>query len=421
MMPSPLHPIQKYVGRLRPEQFTANAVDHVNLLSIIGRPGALVGKTLMTTWKTAGAVLVAVAVGAAGGYLVKPSSPRPAEAPAAAARSAPVVKTVLAAKRDVPVYVTGIGRVQALNTAQIKSRVDGPIEKVLFTEGDQVAAGTPLLEIDPRPYRAALEQAAGQLARDEAQFASAKADFQRATDLVGNGFVSHQTLEQRQALMASYAAAIRIDQGALDNAKLNLDFCTIRAPIAGRIGKRLVDTGNLIHATDGTPLAEIVQTKPIAAFFTVPQGALPEIRAQTAMGKIDVEAVSTDDGQSLSHGSLQLIGNQVDQSTGTVELKAVFDNDGNTLWPGQLIEARLTLQYRRDVLAVPVSAVAPGPEGQVVFVVGADSKVALRKVTVGPTSEGQTVVESGLQPGDQVVIEKLDILAPGLSVKADAS
>lgn len=374
----------------------------------------------MTSWKTVGAVIVAVAVGATGGYLAKSSSPRQPDSPSAH-HAAPVVKTTLAAKRDVPIYVTGIGRVQALNTAQVKSRIDGPIEKVLFTEGEQVAAGTPLFEIDPRPYRAALVQTEGQLARDQAQYAAAKADYERATNLVGNGFISHQTLEQRQAMMAGYDAAIKVDQGALDNAKLNLDFATIRAPIAGRIGKRLIDMGNLIHATDGIPLAEIVQTRPITALFTVPQGALSEIRTQMAMGKIGVEAVSTDDSRSLDHGTLQLIGNQVDQSTGTVELKAIFGNGGNALWPGQLIEARLTLQYRRDVVAVPMSAVAAGPDGKVVFVVDADQKVAMRKVVLGPTSEGRTVIEAGLQPGEQVVIEKLDSLAPGLVIQADAS
>ena len=189
----------------------------------------------MTNWKTAGAVAAALAVGVAGGaYFSHPPASR-AETVKAAHNSAPLVKTTLAAKRDVPVFVSGIGRVQALNTAQIKSRIDGPIEKVQFTEGETVAAGKPLFEIDPRPYRAALVQSEGQVARDQAQYASAKTDYDRATNLVGNGFISQQILEQREALMAGYAAAIRVDQGALDNARLNLDFTTVRAPIAGRM------------------------------------------------------------------------------------------------------------------------------------------------------------------------------------------
>ena len=377
----------------------------------------------MTNLKTAATVAVALALGAAGGiYFSHPQTSQAAPAAKAAkAASAPTVKTTVAERRDVPVFVTGIGRVQALNTAQVKSRIDGPIEKVLFTEGATVAAGAPLFEIDPRPYRAALVQAEGQLARDQAQYASAKTDYERATNLVGNGFISQQTLDQREALMAGYAAAIRVDQGAFDNARLNLDFTTIRAPIAGRIGKRLVDTGNLIHGSLGTPLAEIVQTRPITALFTVPQGALPEIRAQMKQGPLSVEAVSTDDRRSLSRGILQLIGNQVDPATGTVELKASFDNEDDALWPGQLIEARLTMQYRRDVIAVPVSAVTPGADGQVVFVVDLDNKVAVRKVVLGPISEGRAVVESGLEPGEKVVVEKLDMLAPGLAVQAEAS
>ena len=375
----------------------------------------------MTNLKTASAVAAALVFGAAGGIYFSHPQTSKAEAAKPAHAAAPVVKTTVAAKRDVPIFVTGIGRVQALNTAQVKSRIDGPIEKVLFTEGATVTAGSPLFEIDPRPYRAALVQAEGQLARDQAQYASAKTDYDRATNLVGNGFISQQTLEQREALMAGYAAATRVDQGVLDNARLNLDFTTIRAPIAGRIGKRLVDTGNLIHGSDGTPLAEIVQTRPITALFTVPQGSLPEIRAQMRAGSLAVEAVSTDDRRSLSRGTLQLIGNQVDPTTGTVELKASFDNEDDALWPGQLIEARLTMQYRRDVIAVPVSAVAPGAEGQVVFVVDLDNKVAVRKVILGPVSEGRAVVESGLQAGEKVVIEKLDSLAPGLAVQADAT
>lgn len=376
----------------------------------------------MTNLKTAAAVAAALALGAAGGvYFSHPQTSQAAPAAKAAKSTAPVVKTTVAARRDVPILVTGIGRVQALNTAQVKSRIDGPIERVLFTEGETVAAGKPLFEIDPRPYRAALAQAEGQLARDQAQYASAKTDYERATNLVGNGFISQQTLEQREALMAGYAAAVRVDQGALDNARLNLDFTTIRAPISGRIGKRLVDTGNLIHGSDGTSLAEIVQTRPITALFTVPQGALPEIRAQMKAGQLSVEAISTDDRRSLSHGTLQLIGNEVDPTTGTVELKASFDNADDALWPGQLIEARLTMQYRRDVIAVPVSAVAPAAEGQVVFVVDLDNKVAVRKVVIGPVSEGRAVVESGLEPGEKVVVEKLDMLAPGLAVQAEAS
>lgn len=366
----------------------------------------------------AASVAVALIVGgAAGSLLARRVDVKAPMIPAVS--SGPVVKTVRAEKRDLPLFASGIGHVQALNTALIKSRIDGPIEKVMFVEGEQVASGKPLIQIDQRPYRAALTQAEGQLARDQAQYVTTKTDYERALSLVDKGFTSRQTLEQREALLAGFAAAVKMDQAALDNARLNLDFTTIRAPISGRIGKRLVDTGNLVHAADGTALAEIVQTRPITALFTVPQGALAEIRLQMQMGAIDVEAISTDDRRSLNHGRLTLIGNQVDQQSGTVELKASFDNDGDQLWPGQLIEARLTLQRRKDVIAVPSAAIFASPDGKVVFVVDGSHKVAVRKVRIGPSSDGHSVVESGLQPGERVVIDKLDLLVPGLTVQPE--
>jgi multidrug efflux system membrane fusion protein len=254
------------------------------------------------------------------------------------------------------------------------------------------------------------------LARDQAQYVSAKADLDRAISLADKGFASHQTIEQREALVSGFAGAVKIDQAALDNARLNLDFTTIRAPIAGRIGKRLVDAGNLVHGSDNTVLAEIVQTRPISVLFTVPQSVLPEMRAQMQQGPLSVEAISTDDRHPLSRGTLALIGNQVDPQTGTIELKAAFDNDDDLLWPGQLIEARLTLQTRQNVVAVPVSAVSPTADGKVVFVVGQDHKLSVRKVTLGPSSEGRILIESGLQAGESVAIEKLDELAPGLII-----
>jgi len=374
----------------------------------------------MGVWRTGTAVALALGIGAAIGIFVSPQRVTPSPVVTAKPVEGPQVKTARAEKRDLPLFASGIGHVQALNTAQIKSRIDGPIEKVLFTEGEQIAAGKPLFQIDERPYRAALTQAEGQLARDQALYDTAKTDYERAVSLIDKGFTSKQTLEQRQALLAGYAAAVKMDQAALDNAKLNLDFTTIRAPISGRIGKRLVDTGNLVHAADGTPLAEIVQNHPITALFTVPQGALAEIRAQMQMGAVGVEALSTDDRRTLSKGSLTLIGNQVDTTSGTIELKASFDNGDDALWPGQLVEARLTLEHRRDVVAIPNTAIAASPEGKMVFVVDANHKVSVRKVKIGPSSEGKSVVESGLAAGERVVVEKLDLLVPGLAVQPEA-
>lgn len=376
----------------------------------------------MSAWKTGALCTLTLALGGLIGVAVTRSHDAPAVATSAASQATlPTVKVAAAEQRNLPIYVSGIGRVQALNTAMVKSRVDGSIDKVLFVEGADVAAGEPLIRIDPRPYQAALAQAEGQLARDQAQYVSAKADLDRAVSLIDKGFASHQTLEQRQATVSGLAASVKIDQGVLDNAKLNLDFTTIRAPIAGRIGKRLVDTGNLVHGSDNIALAEIVQTHPISVLFTVPQGVLPELRAQMKQGALAVEAIATDDRHSLSHGTLALIGNEVDPLTGTVELKAAFDNDDAVLWPGQLIEARLTLAFRKGVVAVPVSAVAPTSDGKIVFVVDQNHKLSVRKVTLGPASEGQIMIETGLQPGEHVAIEKLDQLAPGLTIRPQSS
>ncbi len=376
----------------------------------------------MSAWKTGALCTLTLALGGLIGVAVTRSHDAPAVAASAAPQATlPTVKVATAEQKNLPIYVSGIGRVQALNTAMVKSRVDGSIDKVLFVEGADVAAGEALIRIDPRPYQAALAQAEGQLARDQAQYVSAKADLDRAVSLIDKGFASHQTLEQRQATVSGLAASVKIDQGVLDNAKLNLDFTTIRAPIAGRIGKRLVDTGNLVHSSDGVALAEIVQTHPISVLFTVPQGVLPELRAQMKQGALAVEAIATDDRHSLSHGTLALIGNEVDPLTGTVELKAAFDNDDAVLWPGQLIEARLTLAFRKGVVAVPVSAVAPTSDGKIVFVVDQNHKLSVRKVTLGPASEGQIMIETGLQPGEHVAIEKLDQLAPGLTIRPQSS
>ena len=377
----------------------------------------------MRKWQLGATAVVALLVGiGAGGLLIAPlRAAKVAPAPVQTASLAPIVKVAAAEKRDLPLFASGVGHVQALNTAMVKSRIDGPIERVFFTEGEQVAAGKPLFQIDQRPYRAALGQAEGQLARDQAQYAAAKTDYERAVGLVDSGFIARQTLEQREALMAGYAAAIKIDEAALDNARLNLDFTTIRAPISGRIGKRLVDSGNLVHPSDNTPLAEIVQTRPISALFTVPQGTLAAIRAEMQSGSPDVEAFSTDDRHSIGKGRLALIGNSVDQLSGTVELKASFDNEDEALWPGQLIEARLTLARRDNIVAIPSSAVSAGPDGKIVFVLDDHKRISVRKVSVGPASDGKSIIESGLRPGEQVVIEKLDLLTPGLEVRTEAA
>ncbi len=336
-----------------------------------------------------------------------------------AARPTPVVKTARAAVQSLPVYVRGIGRVDPFNAVELKTRVDGQIDRVLFTEGQQVEAGQALVEIDPRPYQAAVSQAEGQLARDQAQLLAAKADLDRSSALVQKGFATHQSYDQQVSQVGQFTAAIKSDQAMLDNARLNLGFATIRAPIAGRIGRRLVDAGNVVHAADNTILAEIVQIHPVSVILTVPQDALPDIQAHLKDGPLKVEARGADDAKLIGIGDLALIGNSIDRQTGTIELKSVFDNASEALWPGQFVTARVITATRTNAVAVPMAAIEPGPEGKFVYVVDAESKVQPRPVRLGAPAHGLAVVETGLQSGDIVVLDQQDQLKPGMSVKAE--
>ncbi len=258
-------------------------------------------------------VLMVVLVGAGAAVWSRGSGPLPA---AEQAHAAVPVRVAHAETRSLPVFVRGIGHVAPANSVQVKSRVDGQIDRVLFTEGQEVKAGDPLVLIDPRPLQAAVAQAEGMLARDQAQMQSAKSDLERSHGLIDKGFVSRQTVDQQTATAAQFAAAANADQGALDAARLNLSFATVKAPISGRIGKRLVDAGNIVHASDNTSLAEIVQVHPIDVLVTVPQADLPAIRAAQKAGKAVTEAWSTDEDRQLAAGTLILIGNEIDQATG---------------------------------------------------------------------------------------------------------
>jgi membrane fusion protein, multidrug efflux system len=363
--------------------------------------------------------ILAILAMAGGGYGYWLHRTGEAAIPAAPARATPVVKTARAAIHCLPVYVRGIGRVDPFNAVDLKTRVDGQIDRVLFTEGQQVESGQALVEIDPRPYQAAVAQAEGQLARDQAQLQAAKADLGRSTALVEKGFATHQSYDQQTSLVGQFTAAIKTDQAMLDNARLNLGFATIRAPMAGRIGKRLVDAGNVIHAADSTVLAEIVQIHPISVVLTVPQDALPEIQAHQKDGALKVEARGADDQKLIGIGDLTLIGNSIDQQTGTIELKATFDNSGDTLWPGQFVTARVITAMRNNAVAVPMAAVEPGPAGKFVYVVDEHSAVQPRPVRLGAPAHGLAVVEMGLQPGEAVVLDQQDQLKPGMSVQAE--
>jgi len=363
--------------------------------------------------------LIGLTILASGGAFFWRAQQGSASAGKAAEHPAPTVHVAAVAQRDVPVYVRGIGQVQPFNNVQIKSRVDGQIDRILFTEGQQVQAGDVLIEIDPRPYQAAVGQADGTLAKDQAQLVSAKADLDRQSSLLQHGYASRQAFDQQQAVVGQLVASIRADQASLDAARLNLQFATIRAPIGGRIGKRLVDAGNVIHTADDNDLVEIVQVKPINVLFTVPQDALPDIQAGQHAGGLVVEARSGNDQKRLAEGKLTLIGNQIDPQTGTIELKALFENADEALWPGQFLNARVVTSTRKDAVTVPVAAVQTGIRGKFVYVLdAATSTVAPRDVSVLQSVHGLAVI-AGLQAGETVVIDNQDQLSPGMVVKVD--
>jgi multidrug efflux system membrane fusion protein len=353
--------------------------------------------------------LTAIAVGialVAGGVGVRIAS-EPA-APVAAAQgpvalAIPVTVGVVTA-RDLPVFLHGIGTVQAFNAVAVKSRVDGPIVGVDFTEGQEVEAGAALLQIDPRPYQAALAQAQSVKAKDAAQLESVQADLQRTTKLMAHGFQTRQTYDQQTALVAQIKAAIAGDQAQIETAELNLGYAQIRAPISGRLGARLVDIGNLVRAGDNTPLVTITQVRPIFASFTLPQQSFDELRQHHTKAPLVVEANSADDTRQLAEGRLTLIDNAIDPATGTIHLKAQFANEDERLWPGEFINVRVILRVRRAVPTVPSQTVQEGPDGYVVYVVGSGDTVVRRTVEVATIQDGIAAVTKGLAPGERVVV-----------------
>jgi multidrug efflux system membrane fusion protein len=344
----------------------------------------------------------------------------PSEAAPAAASPAPAVPVTAGkvAARDVPYYVEGLGTVQAFNAVTVKSRVDGQIMQVAFTEGQEVKPGDPLLAIDPRPFQAALEQAMASKQKDEAQLVSAQADLERYQRLVNNGYQTRQAYDTQKALVAQLQAAIKGDQAQIDNARLNLGYADIRAPIAGRTGARLVDQGNLIHAGDNTALVSITQVKPIFVSFTLPQDHLAQIRHDQALAPLAVEALSSDNKKVIATGRLSLIDNQIDAATGTIHLKATFGNDDEALWPGQFVNARLILALRKDMLTVPARTVQQGPDGYFAFVIKPDQTVERRSVEVAGFQDGLALIDKGLDAGDSVVVDGQYRLTSGMRVKA---
>ncbi len=328
------------------------------------------------------------------------------------------VTVVRAARQDVPEYLTGIGTVQAYRSVLVRARVDGNLDSIGFREGQTVHPGDLLAQIDPRPYAAALAQAQAKRAADEVQLENAKRDLLRYANLVRTNEASHQQTDTQQALVGQYVANLQGDEAAVASAELNLNYCRITAPIEGVVGLRLVDIGNLIHATDQTGIVSLTQVHPIALLFTLPQDQLAMVR--TAMsrtgGAPEVDALSGDGGQVLSRGKLLTINNTIDTLTGTIELKAEFANTDDRLWPGQFVTGRLLLGTAQAAVTLPPQAVQHGPDGLYVYRVKPDQTVDRRTVTVGYQDAGRAIISDGLQAGETVVLSGQLRVQPGTKV-----
>jgi multidrug efflux system membrane fusion protein len=363
------------------------------------------------------AVLV-LGIGAAVVWRNLPASKAPTGASTAkgGARGVPVL-TAMVTVRDVPIWLSGLGTVHAFNTVTVRPRVGGTLDTINFTEGQSVKVGDVLAQIDPRPYRSALEQAKARKAQNEAQLANARRDLERIRALVASDAESRRILEQQEATVAQLAAVAQAAEASVADAQLDLDFTTVRAPIAGRTGVRFVDAGNLVTANQATGLVVITQLQPISAIFTLPQQHFPALRRrlQADSSPPIVHAVG-DQGVVLAEGKLDLIDNQIDTSTGTVRLKASFANEDFALWPGQFITAPILVDTRLQAVVVPSEVVQAGLDSPFVYLVKADQTVEARAIKPGPSVAGFTIIEAGLTPGERVVSDGQSKLQPGARV-----
>jgi multidrug efflux system membrane fusion protein len=368
------------------------------------------------------AVIAAVLLIAAGGYFILGQVERDKARAAAASATPPGVPVTVgvAEARDVPVFVRGIGTVQAFKAVTVKTRVDGHIVKLLFEEGQEVKEGDPLFQIDPRPFQATLDQAIATKQRDEAQLQGAQLDLERYGKLLAPGFQSRQSYDQQKATVDALKGSIAADQAAIDTARLNLNYADIRAPISGRTGQRLVDLGNLVMTGQSTPLVSITQIKPIFVNFTVPQDQTDKIRTNQTKGPLTVQAYGSDDKTLLAEGKVTLIDNQIDQTTGTLRLKGTFENANERLWPGEFVNVRLVLDTRKDAITVPQRVVLQGAEGYYCYVVKPGNTVERRTVGVAVTQDGIAVISKGLAAGEKVVVDGQYRLSNGARIRIDS-
>jgi multidrug efflux system membrane fusion protein len=344
-------------------------------------------------------------------------------ADAASRNTPPAIAVDMAAvgHTDVPIYLEGLGTVQAFYTVTVTARVDGEIQKIGFTEGQTVHKGDLLAQIDPRPNQAAYEQAVAVKAKDAAQLANAKLDLIRYTQLQPQDLASKQTVDTARANVEQLAAQIQVDQALVDNARTQLDYTRITSPIDGRTGMRLIDPGNIVHAAGTNGIVVVTQVQPISVVFTLPEENISTVGEALAAGQVQVTTLSRDGNSVLDEGTLTLIDNEIDQATGTAKLKATFSNKRNTLWPGQYVNARVLVRTEKNALTVPTSAVQLGPNGPFTYVVKSDSTVEVRPVELGDESNGLTVIKNGIALNERVVTSNQYRLQAGVHVRDNAA
>jgi multidrug efflux system membrane fusion protein len=361
----------------------------------------------MTKSRTIGWVLLVSAVAIAGyfGWQRYNGSEAAAKAESAqkSAAQRPAIPVTMAPveKADFPVYLTGLGTVQGFNTVLVRTRIDGQIDKVAFQEGQQVNQGDLLVEIDPRPFQATLDQAKAKKAQDEANLANANLDLQRFTKL--GEFATRQQTDTQRSTVAQLTAQIAADDAAISNAQTQLDYTQVKAPISGVAGLRQVDIGNIVNSATQTGIVTIAQIEPISVIFTAPEEQLPYINEAQAAGALKVIAITTDGKKPLAEGKLAVVNNQVDTTSGTIRLKAVFDNKNHALWPGQSVSTRLLVKTLKDATVVPDDGIQHSTDGLYAYAVGQDNKAELRKVKVSQSIDGRSVVDQGLAPGERVI------------------